>query len=625
MPTQPNYIDIDDILGNIHQPRQTFIDDTLAELAASIKEHGVIQPLIVYPNTGEESDVYHYRLLAGERRLRASILAGLKQVPCIIRNTVPDAQTELELALIENIQREDLSAADEARCYQRLHDEFKLTDDQIAARVGKARSTVANMRRLATLPEAVLSMVGDGAGQLRERDARRLIAISRFVDAEHLVQAANDIVALDPDERRNIDGKILRRLIERNTSFVNMPDSLWDFAWPAKPIEMPAGSAVATLPACTACDLYLKLMGEWGGVTHYCLNDKCNAAKHKAFADSELKRVSAALGIPAVDQGEKAGTLSIGHHVIDKMRRWVANPPKHLRLTTNGSPKRTDAYYHRDLTTSRMVYLASTDQNALLNDDPSNKSGGGKVVKGGVSPLPSSTPAPAPAKETAEDKAARLKREEQARKEQAEAEHKALLDHWKVCGQHRKATADANWLVTHTAKTLAAKVPLTGLWLELFANKIEDDYVEFDDASVRLDDIEQALRKETKAADREALLREKVLLFLICDGSPDEADLPAVKKHVYEFITGAPGKNGSGGLGLKYTLPEPPIHKTAANCWTCGTFAPFDEISKEQIEEGWIVVQGGKGSHPTNVTCPACVKKTSQPAPKKPAAKSKKN
>ncbi len=604
MSSQPNYIDIDDILSNIYQPRQTFVDDTLAELADSIKEHGVIQPLIIYPNTGEESDVYHYRLLAGERRLRASILAGLTQVPCIIRNTVPDAQTELELALIENIQREDLSAADEARCYQRLHDEFKLTDDQIGQRVGKARSTVANMRRLATLPEAVLSIVGDGAGQLRERDARRFIPVSRLVKSEDLVKAATEIASLDADERRSIDAR-LGRLIEKTATVIDRQDAI---EWPLIPI--PLGNPIAGLTemtACTRCEFYLKLSNGYGGATHYCLNSACYTEKKKLIAASELKRVSKALGISVVGEGEQASVLTLDYGTLDKVRKWLANPPAHLRLTTNCNPSRKDNYYHRDLTKSPIVFIAST-QPHLLNNQLDGKTGSGTVVTGGISKTPSPLPAAsaiAPVKETPGEKAIRLA-------------------YWKVLGQKRKALADSNWLVVDTARKLAHKVPLAGLWLELFANKIEDDYVEFDDASVRLDDIEQDLHQATKSADREALLREKVLLFIICDGSPDESDLPAVKKHVYEFITGAPGKNGAGGLGLKYTLPEPPIHHTESNCWTCGTFAPYDEITKEQIEEGWIVVQAGKGSDPTNVTCPDCSKKTSQPASKKPAAKSKK-
>lgn len=265
---------------------------------------------------------------------------------------------------------------------------------------------------------------------------------------------------------------------------------------------------------------------------------------------------------------------------------------------------------------------AGTDPDAL-QDKPADKSGSGKVVTGGVasSIAVGTLSKNVLAKETAADKAARLKREAEERQEREAADRKERLAHWKVCGLKRKAQADSNWLILNTAKTLAPKVPLSGMWLEVFANHIEDEYIEYEGSAIRLDQINTALGKQLKAIDREALLREKVLLHLICDAGPDESDWPGVKKHVTEFITGAPGKNGAGGLGFKFTLTEPPLHHTATNCWTCGTFAPYDEIAKAQIEEGWIVVQGGKGSEPTNVTCPTCAQKSAtRPAPK-PSAK----
>src|SRR5690606_28141627 len=117
------------------------------ELAASIKAHGLIQPLIV------TETVEGFVLIAGERRWRASRLAGLEQVPVIVKETTP--QDMLELALIENVQRADLNALEEAHAYRQLLDEFGMTQEEVAERVGKARSTVANLVRLLTLPESV--------------------------------------------------------------------------------------------------------------------------------------------------------------------------------------------------------------------------------------------------------------------------------------------------------------------------------------------------------------------------------------------------------------------------------------------------------------------------------------
>ncbi|MBK8989034.1 MAG: ParB/RepB/Spo0J family partition protein [Chloroflexi bacterium] len=142
------------VIPNPHQPRSTFDETQLAELAASITEHGLIQPLVVTQQDGQ------YILIAGERRWRAAQLAGLEQLPAIVKEATPQAM--LELAIIENIQRADLNALEEAYAYQQLMDEFGLTQEEVAKRVGKGRSTVANLVRLLTLPTAVQQAVSDG-------------------------------------------------------------------------------------------------------------------------------------------------------------------------------------------------------------------------------------------------------------------------------------------------------------------------------------------------------------------------------------------------------------------------------------------------------------------------------
>ncbi len=135
------------IQSNRLQPRQAFADDAIAELAASIREKGMLQPLLVRRVNGG------YELIAGERRYRAAQRLGMEQVPVSVRD-VEDCEM-LELALIENIQREDLNPLEEARAYRRLLQEFKLTQEEIAKRVGKDRSTVANTMRLLQLPQEV--------------------------------------------------------------------------------------------------------------------------------------------------------------------------------------------------------------------------------------------------------------------------------------------------------------------------------------------------------------------------------------------------------------------------------------------------------------------------------------
>ena len=148
-------VSINSIEANPWQPRHQVGDDDLQGLANSITPPGIVQPLVVT----EDSDG-HYRLIAGERRFRASKLAGLSKVPVIIRKASNEEQ--LELALIENIQRQDLNAIERAKAYRRLMSEFKLTQEKVAERMGKARSAIANTLRLLALPEEIQGAVASG-------------------------------------------------------------------------------------------------------------------------------------------------------------------------------------------------------------------------------------------------------------------------------------------------------------------------------------------------------------------------------------------------------------------------------------------------------------------------------
>lgn len=148
-------LDIDAIEINPFQPRTYFNEDTLAELATSIRELGVIQPITV-----RKSDFNKYQLISGERRLRASKLAGLKTIPAYIR--IADDQESLTMALVENIQRHDLDPIEIALSYQRLMDEIQLTQEQMSDRVGKKRSTIANYLRLLKLDPVIQTGIRDG-------------------------------------------------------------------------------------------------------------------------------------------------------------------------------------------------------------------------------------------------------------------------------------------------------------------------------------------------------------------------------------------------------------------------------------------------------------------------------
>ena len=165
-------IELDRIAPNEYQPRKVFDDGKLKELAASIKEQGIIQPIIVHRTGGG------YGLIAGERRWRAARLAGLKAVPAIVKEATK--RELLEMALIENIQREDLNPLEAAEAYKRLQDEFKLTQEDLAKRVGKERSTVTNFLRILGLSREIKQEIA--AGNLSMGHAKAILSLERVRD-----------------------------------------------------------------------------------------------------------------------------------------------------------------------------------------------------------------------------------------------------------------------------------------------------------------------------------------------------------------------------------------------------------------------------------------------------------
>lgn len=161
-----NFIEIDEIAPNESQPRKTFNKEKLEELARSIKTHGVIQPIVVRKQGS------HYEVVAGERRWRAARIAGLSEVPCIVRE-LTDEQNML-VAIIENVQREDLNPIEEARGIRAMIEDYELTQDEVAKAVSKSRPYITNVLRMLKLPDAVLDMVS--AGKLSAGHARAILS-----------------------------------------------------------------------------------------------------------------------------------------------------------------------------------------------------------------------------------------------------------------------------------------------------------------------------------------------------------------------------------------------------------------------------------------------------------------
>ena len=181
-PENTSEVAITAIVPNPRQPRRHFDEGALHDLAASIKEHGIIQPLLVRP-----AGPGQYELIAGERRLRASKLAGLKVVPITVRSTTNEVS--LELALIENIQREDINAMECARAYRQLIDEFDLTQEQVAAKVGKSRVAITNTLRLLKLPTRIQTAVN--GGEISEAHARALLG---FESDAHMLAVFDQVL-----------------------------------------------------------------------------------------------------------------------------------------------------------------------------------------------------------------------------------------------------------------------------------------------------------------------------------------------------------------------------------------------------------------------------------------------
>jgi len=183
-------IEIDRILPNSQQPRKTFDEAALDELANSIREHGIVQPIIVRP-----LDEGFYQLIAGERRWRAAQRASLTRVPAVIREAAE--HDALELALIENLQREDLNPIEEAHAYERLIVEFGLTQEEVARRVGKNRATIANMLRLLRLPPEVQQWLRED--RLTTGHAKALLSLA---DLNAILDSARKIIQGDYSVRQ---------------------------------------------------------------------------------------------------------------------------------------------------------------------------------------------------------------------------------------------------------------------------------------------------------------------------------------------------------------------------------------------------------------------------------------
>ncbi|SDE77382.1 ParB/RepB/Spo0J family partition protein [Sporomusa acidovorans] len=193
-------ISLQEIVPNQHQPRRDFDEEALAELAQSVKQHGIIQPVVV------RKTLTGYELVAGERRWRASQMAGLKQIPAVIREYT-DAEM-MEIALVENLQRQNLNVIEEAVAFRRLIEEFGLTQEEVSQRIGRSRSMIANIIRLLNLQPEVQEFVSRGTMTMGQ--ARPLLALD---SPEMQLEVANQIIEEDLSARDAEE--LVRRLVAK--------------------------------------------------------------------------------------------------------------------------------------------------------------------------------------------------------------------------------------------------------------------------------------------------------------------------------------------------------------------------------------------------------------------------
>lgn len=209
LPSQKDFIfhiEIDKIKSNPLQPRTHFDEESLKELAASIREFGVIQPIIVVKNEieSETGTKVEYQLIAGERRLKASRLAGLERIPAIVKK-ISKKSDQMEMAIVENLQRADLNPIETARAYSRLSDEFGLTQREIAARLGKSRETIANSIRLLNLPTEIQNALAEG--KINESQGRLILSLT---DLSQQIEVYKDLL-LNNLSVRELKNKIRRK------------------------------------------------------------------------------------------------------------------------------------------------------------------------------------------------------------------------------------------------------------------------------------------------------------------------------------------------------------------------------------------------------------------------------
>jgi hypothetical protein len=470
--------------------------------------------------------------------------------------------TGTEQAIIENLQRGDLSVADKARAYEQLSSELGWTDDQIGQRVGKDRSTIRNLRNLLALPPDVLELIGDGEGHLPQRSARKIVTLARIAP-----QAALSMAQQILEHPADAD-LIVERAVQQYTNCI---DHDWDLKWPAPSISTTDATGPIEIRACHHCPAFFKATK-----ARYCTNPRCYAAKTRLYISHELQRVSEATGIPIAAQDEAVTVLDITYRNKARASVWLRTDPSpvQLRLTARPSQPHNNWWHHQDLLGTGEVLLASTDPTMLDQHQQVPK-----LFK--------------PTGNAMRQRARQIKDEELA--------------------LTRKARTDASWLVMNTARLLAPKIGVSGGALAFFAEFVNrhlsrsmNNWPEMQDLLPTHRQVQPVVQNTSIASD--LILREQILIKCLIDalqalGPHEMFDWPQALRQIEQLAA-------QFDLILPDGWDRPPVHKTAANCWHCGRFTSLNRLTDRDKQQGWGLRQ--RGADLIDVSCPDCASKSSR-------------
>ncbi|MCX6754689.1 MAG: ParB/RepB/Spo0J family partition protein [Candidatus Nomurabacteria bacterium] len=324
------WVDIEKIKPNPFQPRREFDEDRLRDLADSIRQYGVLQPLVVSREEIIKEDggiSVEYELIAGERRLRASKLAGLQQIPVIIR-VGDDSMAKLELAIIENLQREDLNAVERARAFMRLVDEFKFTHTQIGAKVGKSREYVSNTLRLLVLPQEILDALS--ARKISEGHTRPILMLTdrpqeQMVLFKEIVFKKMTVRDAEKAARKIAFDRVRKKEYLLDPEIAEMEEKLQESLGTRVHIEKKQNGGYITIDFFTNDDLHTIL-----GLIKSTEGSNPNAMLEKFAASQELQ--PAVLISTESNIGEESKTFEDDHLVDDRTKEEIAKAEEDIDL-----------------------------------------------------------------------------------------------------------------------------------------------------------------------------------------------------------------------------------------------------------------------------------------------------